>query len=55
MANFIPKDPSLDPAGELVARGNVTEADMSAAIGDWKEEPPDPDFEEILEPELEDG
>jgi hypothetical protein len=52
MAKFNPKDKNLDPVTRLLSRANVNSSDVSAAIGDWKKKPPDPDFENFLEPEI---
>lgn len=50
---FIPEPGELIPLEELLALAEVTEDDVSAAVEKWKDNPPDPEFENILEAEPE--
>ncbi|BBG57863.1 hypothetical protein [uncultured phage] len=49
---FNPEDKSLQPIGRLLERAEVTADDIQKAIDDWKKKPPDDEFKNLLEPEI---
>jgi hypothetical protein len=51
-SKFNPKEKTLDPVTRLLSKANVNSEDINLAISDWKKKPPDPDFENFLEPEI---
>lgn len=52
-SKFDPKEKALDSVTRLLAKANVVSEDINLAILDWKKKPPDPDFENLLEPKIE--
>jgi hypothetical protein len=49
---FNPEDKNLQPISQLLGRAEVTANDIQKAIDDWKKKPPDPEFKNLLEPEI---
>lgn len=52
MDKFNPPDKNLSPISELLSKAEVKKEDIDDAITDWKDDPPIPDFENFLEPEI---
>jgi hypothetical protein len=52
-SKFNPKEKALDPVTRLLTKATVNSEDINLAISDWKKKPPDPDFKNFLEPEIE--
>ena len=52
-SKFNPKEKALDPVTRLLSKATVNSEDINLAISDWKNKPPDPDFKNFLEPEIE--
>ena len=48
---FQPPPEGLPPLADLMAIADVTEEDIQAAADKWVENPPDPDFQNILDAE----
>ena len=49
---FNPEDKNLQPIARLLERAEVTADDIQKAIDDWKKKPPDEEFKNLLEPEI---
>ena len=49
---FNPEDKNLQPVARLLERSEVTTDDIQKAIDDWKKKPPDDEFKNLLEPEI---
>jgi hypothetical protein len=49
---FNPEDKNLQPISQLLGKAEVTADDIQKAIDDWKKKPPDPEFKNLLEPEI---
>ena len=49
---FNPEDKNLQPVARLLERAEVTADDIQKAIDDWKKKPPDEEFKNLLEPEI---
>ena len=51
---FTPPPEQLPPLAELMALADVTEEDVAVAAKKWRENPPDEEFQNILDAEEED-
>ena len=49
---FNPEDKNLQTIARLLERAEVTADDVQKAIDDWKKKPPDNEFKNLLEPEI---
>lgn len=54
MDKFIPENKELDPIPRLLNKSETSDKDIEEAIEDWKKDPPDDKFKDILEAEIDD-